>query len=332
MSRPLLSLALALLAGCSAPAFPPGETVTVAYRTVGDLTLYADVSVPETPPSPAPTPYAVAPRPVVVWLHGGGLVFGSRTDLRPSFREALLDAGWVVVAPDYRLAPETPAAGAVADVEAALAWVRQEGPGRFGADPKRVAVVGHSAGAFLALAAAARTAPDRPQAVVSFYGYGDLSDDWATSPSPFYTQGPPVSEADAQSVVGTDPLADAPSDGGPGDRFQFYLRGRQQGSWAQDVTGTDPTADSSWRREYEPVLRITPAFPATLLLHGYADQDVPFDRTEALAERLREHNVLHEVVADSTWGHAFEAFLDAEAERAVLDRVVGFLDRTVRAP
>src|SRR5688500_1560153 len=91
------------------------------------------------------------PAPVVIWIHGGALIMGSRTRMQPALRELCTRSGLVVVSIDYRLAPETKLPAIVEDVVDAVAWVRREGPTRFGADPARVAVVGFSGGGYLAL-------------------------------------------------------------------------------------------------------------------------------------------------------------------------------------
>ena len=46
-------------------------------------------------------------KPVIVWIHGGGLIFGSRTDIPEEQLKLYLNAGFSLVSIDYRLAPET---------------------------------------------------------------------------------------------------------------------------------------------------------------------------------------------------------------------------------
>ena len=100
---------------------------------------------------------------------------------RRNQRDLYLQAGYAVFAVDYRLAPETRLAEIVGDVRDALGWLRGEGARRLRIDPKRLAVVGHSAGGYLALMAGCVARP-RPQALVAFYGYGDIIGEWyATS-------------------------------------------------------------------------------------------------------------------------------------------------------
>jgi acetyl esterase len=94
-----------------------------------------------------------APLPILVSIHGGGWILGRavHTDL-PCRRLASL-SGSVVVAVDYRLAPEHPFPGPVEDCYAAVEWVVAQAD-RIGGDPTDVAVSGGSAGANLAAAVA----------------------------------------------------------------------------------------------------------------------------------------------------------------------------------
>ena len=80
------------------------------------------------------------PRPVVVWIHGGALIFGSRSMLPADELHVFLKAGYVVVAIDYRLAPETKLPEILNDVDDALQWIRGNGALLFNADPARIAL------------------------------------------------------------------------------------------------------------------------------------------------------------------------------------------------
>ncbi len=97
--------------------------------------------------------------PAILYLHGGGFVAGAPDMMDPASRKLAQDSGAVVVAVQYRLAPETPFPGPVEDCHAALAWLVGQADA-LGIDPARVAVLGHSAGAGLA-AALALLARDR---------------------------------------------------------------------------------------------------------------------------------------------------------------------------
>jgi acetyl esterase len=104
---------------------------------------------------------AGAQQPVLLYMHGGGWVIG---DLDTHDRECRIlcnDTPCVVVALDYRLAPEHPYPAAVDDAWAALEWIARNAT-EIGADPQRIAVGGDSAGGNLAAILALR-ARDRKQ-------------------------------------------------------------------------------------------------------------------------------------------------------------------------
>jgi len=87
--------------------------------------------------------------PVLVWYHGGGYVIGD-LDTHDSVCRALAnETDCIVVAVDYRLAPECKFPAAVDDCEAALKWVAAHAA-EINADATRIAVGGDSAGGNLA--------------------------------------------------------------------------------------------------------------------------------------------------------------------------------------
>ncbi len=87
--------------------------------------------------------------PVLLWLHGGGFVIGNLDTHDSACRMLAEQADCMVVAVDYRLAPECKFPGAVDDCHAVLRWLALHGS-EISVDAKRIAVGGDSAGGNLA--------------------------------------------------------------------------------------------------------------------------------------------------------------------------------------
>jgi acetyl esterase len=98
-------------------------------------------------------PSTRSPLSLVVFFHGGGWVFGSVENVDVPCRELANASGSIVLAPQYRLAPEAPFPAAVLDAHAVVQWVLGNAES-LDADPGRIVVAGDSAGANLATAAA----------------------------------------------------------------------------------------------------------------------------------------------------------------------------------
>jgi len=198
----------------------PSKT-SYTYKTVSGCTIQADVYRPNDSKI----------TPVVLWIHGGALIFGRRDNIKTRHLERYLDTGFTVVSIDYRLAPETKLPEILNDVQDAYEWIRRKGPELFRIDPDRIAVVGHSAGGYLTLTSGYRLRP-RPRALVSFYGYGDITGAWYSRPDPFYLKEPVVTAEKAHQAVGQKVLSESSKED---QRWLFYLYCRQQGLWPKEV-------------------------------------------------------------------------------------------------
>jgi acetyl esterase/lipase len=86
--------------------------------------------------------------PVVFWIHGGGWQTGDKSDVQTK-PESFTAKGFVFVSTNYRLLPNVDMATIVRDVAKSLHWVHDH-IAEYGGDPKRLLIMGHSAGAQLA--------------------------------------------------------------------------------------------------------------------------------------------------------------------------------------
>jgi acetyl esterase/lipase len=284
-----------LLIALNAPSAEPAPLVKKAYtyKTVGDLKIQADV-------------YRSADTkacPVVVWIHGGALVTGSRAGVPKNILDLCRDEGYALVSIDYRLAPEVKIPELIADIDDAFRWLREDGPKLLNIDLDRMVVTGGSAGGYLTLMAGVRLKA-KPRALVAYWGYGDVDGDWLAKPSEHYRKAVPlVSKEDALKGVGAKVLTGSESDFDGKARGRFYMYCRQNGLWTKEVTGFDPATEKAKLDPYCPVRNVTPAYPPTMLVHGTEDTDVPYQLSVNMAKEFDGQKVPYEFVTVRGAGH-----------------------------
>ena len=102
--------------------------------------------------------------PVVMYAHGGGWIKGSRKKVYSQHRW-LTKKGYVFVSVDYRPVPQTDIDGQVRDVSQAINWVRKN-IRQYGGNPRKIVIMGHSAGAHLVAMVAAKNTAGRIAGVI----------------------------------------------------------------------------------------------------------------------------------------------------------------------
>jgi acetyl esterase/lipase len=316
----LITLALFYLAGCKGGTedvnTPSPKTYT--YKTVGDCSIEADVYLPADRSKPLPA---------IVYLHSGALILNSRKEIIPKQLVQYLEAGYAVIAIDYRLAPETKLPEIISDLKDAFRWIHERGPELFGIDTNRIGVVGRSAGGYLTLMAGICIEP-KPKVLVSSFGYGDLVGDWYTKPDPYYCTMPRVRREE------TGICSDGPevtSRGSKNERAgKFYLYCRQNGLWPLEVGGHDPVKEREFFLPYCPLYNISRDYPPTMLLHGDKDNDVPYEQSVMMAKELARNNVENELVTIPGGGHGFDEDMDKPVVRKAFAKSLTFLNRHLK--
>lgn len=205
------------------------------------------------------------PKGTVLYLHGGGLVFGSNTDLPPAYTSLFTTAGFDVVAINYPLAPQYRLEAILAAIEETISTLRGDGLLR----GDRLVLLGRSAGAFLAIQLQARALARNEELanrLVALYGYADMTDREFTLPSAHF------------KAFGTvDPLPAMPDPDDFASRYSLYVGLRQRGAWSGMVMGQEDIAISD---------EVLAAFPPTFLAASAYDPDVPFRSSKRLAKAI----------------------------------------------
>ncbi len=234
----------------------------------------------------------------VIVVHGGSWNGGTRGDF-PQWNGWLAENGFTVFDVDYRLAPQPNYLTATGDVKCALRWVKEHAA-EFKISPERIALLGRSAGAHLALLAAYSAADARlpatcadketsedVRAVVSFYAPVDLLWSYDNPANRLVIDGP----ATLSRFLGGNPHESCEI----GERFVL----------------ASPTA---YARENT---------PPTLLIHGGQDQLVRNENMTRLAEKLKEAGVPHKTVfiayAQHGFDYNFNGFGSQISQAAILD-------------
>jgi len=135
----LLAFVLPLLTTCNV-ANAQEVIADIPYIENGHERHVLDIYTPET--------QTATKLPVMFWIHGGGWQAGNKDDvgLKP---KVLSERGFIFVSTNYRLLPEVTMDELTSDVAASLGWVHKN-ISKYGGDPDRIFVGGHSAGAQLA--------------------------------------------------------------------------------------------------------------------------------------------------------------------------------------
>jgi acetyl esterase/lipase len=245
-------------------------------------------------------PVVDQPLPTLFMVHGGGYVVGSKRILSP-YAEYFAGRGYAVVVPNYRLAGKFPYPAPLEDVFCALAWTFANAE-TYEFDPARVAVIGESAGGNAAAMLAAVDEPERylggcdynlsetakPQALVTYYMYADLA---------------------TCSVNGCGLVRYVSS---------IYLD--------TELSGLAPDALREAWGNASPLAWIDGSEPATLLIHGLADNVVPASESEAFAAALQAAGVQVETLFIPDAPHGFMEKFAVTGSLEARDTVEAFLE------
>jgi acetyl esterase/lipase len=240
----------------------------------GKLDIYAQRTPPNSPPGP-----------VVIFIHGGGWVQGTKEGSALQGVLPYVAMGYSVVNVEYRLANVSLAPAAIEDCRCALRWVVAHAKD-YNFDPDRIVVSGASAGGHLALTTGMipasagmdrmcyTTSEPKVAAIVNFFGIADIPD---------MLEGP--------------------------NKKPFPESWPYTTQWLGNQPNRAEIAKAS-----SPMTYVRAGVPPTISIHGDADPLVPYAHSVKLQDALQKAGVVHELVTVPGGGHG--NFSPAEWQRA----------------
>jgi acetyl esterase len=252
---------------------------------------------------------ASGPLPLVVWVHGGGFVGGTKDELAGYFK-LVASHGFVVAAPRYSLAPGHRYPTPLRQLMQALQYL-QANAGRLLIDPDRIALAGDSAGAHIAAQAGA---------LVTTPGYAEAVGVTAA-----------ITPAQLRGLILACGLYDLPLVRHPAAPAGRVFVQASMLAYSGRRRFLDDPAFAAW----SVTDHVSPAFPPTLITAGNADPLRP--HSELLAARLQAQGAETETLFfpagyQPPADHEYQFDLDTDAGQLFLDRLLAFLQRRLVAP
>lgn len=210
--------------------------------------------------------YSGNAKAVLVYYHGGGLMYGSGSDLPADYVQDICNAGYHLVCMNYLLAPESPLSHILDSAYCGLIWLLQNREEVVGQSDCPYILFGRSAGAFLAVTLANQIrleGRELPAALWLFYGYYHLRHPEFAGPSKYYQSLPLIPDELIPSYHGSSPRFQASVE----ERYFLYVYARQRGKWPQLLGAT-----GGWEVSRSQLAFLPPAF----LTASTGDRDVPF--------------------------------------------------------
>ena len=243
----------------------------IVYATVDDRRLKLDLYLPEEADD----------APLVVWVHGGAWVMGSRYPCPMRF---LTDEGFAVASVSYRFATQAVFPAQLHDCKAAVRYLRANAEG-YGYNADRIGVAGGSAGGHLVALLGTTSNDDKTHGEVGEH------DDVSSAVHAVY------------NLFGPTDLINLDDD-------SEKAKGRPNA--IAILLGTDPDDEPDLAKAADPATFIDKDDPPMLIVHGTKDRVVPLSQSEYLAEKLKASEVEHRLVVLEGAGHGGRAFRTKE--------------------
>ena len=246
------------------PAIPADIEVIkdVEYKNINGKSLQLDIYRPKN---------IVKPAPLLVFIHGGSWSQGKRSDYL-IYLVAFAQKGYMTATVSYRLIKDGFYPACVEDIADAVQWLYKNGE-NYGYDPDRIALIGGSAGAHLALLAAY---------------------EWKKPPIAGDTVSVPLSIHRIKAVVDIY---------GPVDFTTEYARNQPLITRFLNHSFSETP---ELYKEASPIQYVNKKTPPTMILHGTSDDLVPVSQSDLLKAKLDSVGVPNVYYKVPFWPHAMD--------------------------
>jgi len=249
-----------------------------------------------------------SPTPVVLVIHGGGWIAGSKEE-RVLEMMPYLQMGFAAVNVEYRLAKSSLAPAAVEDCRCALHWVFANAK-KYNFDPSRVVLHGGSAGGHLVLTTGMLT----PKDGFDNQCWTDDEDYWSKSPGT-------NSDPKVAAIVNWFGIADVLDE----------LHGANAKGYAVVWLGNQPSADEIAKR-VSPINYVNRNNPPIITIHGDKDTLVPYQQSVRLHKALDAAGVPNRLVTMLGAGHGGFTYEENQRAWAAIREFLGKHVRGLKDP
>lgn len=248
----------------------------------------------------------------IIYLHGGGLIYGTRNDLPKTYLAQFLDAGYHFLTIDYPLAPNFTATEINQSVFQSIEWFLEHFNSTLHLKNSSYILFGRSSGSYLMFKAVSSLMENKktlPKKLINFYGYTSFNLPEFQRPNPKFHSNVHLKFEHIQKYFTPEFIADDPSL----SRFVLYVYARQNGKWLDYLGITDSNLKS-----LEVEDKLLPSFPRTFHAASSMDQDVPFRLSKRLSQVIPNssfypvYNLPHDfdtATSDPQARKAYEALL-----------------------
>lgn len=255
----------------------------IEYAKEGEKSLQLDLYLPKN---------ASGKVPLIMWVHGGGWLKGSRTNAKGLW---LVEHGYAIASISYRLATEAIWPAQINDCRSAVRFLRSNAD-KYGLDGEKIAAWGGSAGGHLVAVLGTQDLPkdekvsSRVQAVLDWYGPSDL------------LTMPPNNVSEKRTI----------------EQVRNSNGAKLLGATVRDVPKLAKEASGFWN--------VSKDDPPFLIMHGDMDPGVPVEQSIRLHEKQKELGAPTELFIVKGAGHGGKLFLSEECNKVILT----FFDKVLK--